>query len=636
MFSISSLGKVSWRLVTKGSSRLTLLILLILCCISITYYSHFILRTEVVFSHFFYVPIVWAAFWWGRRAVWVAVFLGGWLMASDALSPSVHVLEISNLLRSGMFVVIGLTVGALREHALRLGTVEELAATLEKEKTYTKSIISNMSDLLVVFDKAGRIETVNEQAEKRLKYSRDELLGKQIGHLFAEEEEEEEEELQLFNIRRLNQLLKGGSTKGVDVKIRTKEGEILPVLVSVGSIRDDGGEVIHYVVTANDITDLKRAQEGLQESARYARALFEASLDPLVTISPEGKITDVNSAWEEATGLPRDKMVGTEFSHYFTEPDAARKGYQQVFRDDYVRDYPLEIKNREGKTTPVLYNASVYHDVQENVAGVFAAARDITDLKRAEEERRKLEMQLIHAGRLSTLGEMATGMAHEINQPLSIISMAAEGLSRDIKKNRLDLDILPQDLEEILDYVKRIDRIITHMRTFARQREECEQVKPEQPLNNAFAIFSEQFRMHSISISSKIEENLPLIEVDPNQLEQVFINILTNARQVLDERGEESKRERKGFQKQLICSIAKEDDYVVFEFADNAYGVPDENKMRVFEPFFTTKEVGQGTGLGLSIAYNIVTRISGGKIWVEDNEMGGASFKIALPVKDRE
>ncbi|MBU4426059.1 MAG: PAS domain S-box protein, partial [Proteobacteria bacterium] len=448
--------------------------------------------------------------------------------------------------------------------------------------------------------------------------------------------EEEEEELQLFNIRRLNQLLKGGSTKGVDVKIRTKEGEILPVLVSVGSIRDDGGEVIHYVVTANDITDLKRAQEGLQESARYARALFEASLDPLVTISPEGKITDVNSAWEEATGLPRDKMVGTEFSHYFTEPDAARKGYQQVFRDDYVRDYPLEIKNREGKTTPVLYNASVYHDVQENVAGVFAAARDITDLKRAEEERRKLEMQLIHAGRLSTLGEMATGMAHEINQPLSIISMAAEGLSRDIKKNRLDLDILPQDLEEILDYVKRIDRIITHMRTFARQREECEQVKPEQPLNNAFAIFSEQFRMHSISISSKIEENLPLIEVDPNQLEQVFINILTNARQVLDERGEESKRERKGFQKQLICSIAKEDDYVVFEFADNAYGVPDENKMRVFEPFFTTKEVGQGTGLGLSIAYNIVTRISGGKIWVEDNEMGGASFKIALPVKDRE
>ncbi|MBU4426704.1 MAG: hypothetical protein KKB35_08210, partial [Proteobacteria bacterium] len=114
MFSISSLGKVSWRLVTKGSSRLTLLILLILCCISITYYSHFILRTEVVFSHFFYVPIVWAAFWWGRRAVWVAVFLGGWLMASDALSPSVHVLEISNLLRSGMFVVIGLTVGALR------------------------------------------------------------------------------------------------------------------------------------------------------------------------------------------------------------------------------------------------------------------------------------------------------------------------------------------------------------------------------------------------------------------------------------------------------------------------------------------------------------------------------------------
>lgn len=158
-------------------------------------------------------------------------------------------------------------------------------------------------------------------------------------------------------------------------------------------------------------------------------------------------------------------------------------------------------------------------------------------------------------------------------------------------------------------------------------------------LNNAFILLGEQFKVHGISVSRKIEENLPLIEVDANQLEQVFVNILTNARQVLDERGEEAEKKGEIFENKLICRISRkrenEHEWVVYEFADNAHGVADELKTRVLEPFFTTKEAGEGTGLGLSIAYSIVTRSLGGEIWVEDNEMGGASFKVALPVKKR-
>ncbi len=251
------------------------------------------------------------------------------------------------------------------------------------------------------------------------------------------------------------------------------------------------------------------------------------------------------------------------------------------------------------------------------------------------EELKAKETQLIHAGRLSSLGEMATAIAHEINQPLSVISMAAESTLRDVEKKRVDVSALPKDLEDIMRNVKRIDRIITHMRTFARKTEEKRVVKPEEVLNNAFSLLDEQFRVHGISVSRKIEENLPLIEVDPNQLEQVFINILTNARQVLDERGEEAKREGKSFQKQLGCNISRQNNKIVFEFADNAYGVPDELKTRVFEPFFTTKESSEGTGLGLSIAYGIVTRSLGGKIWIEDNAAGGASFMVALTIGNR-
>ena len=121
-----------------------------------------------------------------------------------------------------------------------------------------------------------------------------------------------------------------------------------------------------------------------RQASQYARSLIEASLDPLVTISAEGKITDVNEATVKVTGVPREQLVGSDFSPYFTEPEKAREGYQLAFAEGLVADYPLTIRHADGKLTDVLYNASVYKDTQGDVLGVFAAARDITDRKRRE------------------------------------------------------------------------------------------------------------------------------------------------------------------------------------------------------------------------------------------------------------
>jgi len=265
--------------------------------------------------------------------------------------------------------------------------------------------------------------------------------------------------------------------------------------------------------------------------------------------------------------------------------------------------------------------------------GVYISARDMTEVRRQHDELLAKEKQLAHTSRLSTLGEMASAMAHEINQPLSIISMVAEGIFRDIEKDRIDISLLPKDLKDILFSINRIDRIITHMRTFTRQPGEWKLIEPEQILNNAFIILSEQFRVHSILVSRHIEKNLPPIKTDPNQLEQVFINILINADQVLDEKKSQKEQLGESFQKQMVVNIFQEGEDVVFEFADNGYGVPDEIKSRIFEPFFTTKDPGEGTGLGLSIAYSILNQSLNGRIWVEDNKMRGASFKVALPIE---
>jgi PAS domain S-box-containing protein len=163
-----------------------------------------------------------------------------------------------------------------------------------------------------------------------------------------------------------------------------RNGSIIWADVSTSLRRDAAGKPQYLMTVAVDITERKRAEEAQRTSAIYARSLIEASLDPLVTISPEGKITDVNQASIEATGVPREKLIGTDFSNYFTEPQKAREGYRRVFSAGFVRDYPLTIRHALGRVIEVFYNARVYKDENGKVLGVFAAARDLTERRRAE------------------------------------------------------------------------------------------------------------------------------------------------------------------------------------------------------------------------------------------------------------
>ena len=163
------------------------------------------------------------------------------------------------------------------------------------------------------------------------------------------------------------------------------DGVVRHVLGNARPLHDEQGNPRGSVSAFIDITERKKAEEALRFSNIYNRSLIEASLDPLVTIGRNGKIKDVNGATEQVTGYSKNELIGTDFSDYFTEPENARTGYQQVFTDGEVRDYPLEIQHKDGHITPVLYNASVYRDENGEVIGVFAAARDITERKKAEE-----------------------------------------------------------------------------------------------------------------------------------------------------------------------------------------------------------------------------------------------------------
>ena len=252
--------------------------------------------------------------------------------------------------------------------------IEERTSQLKKQA----DLLELAHDAIIVRSIDGKIIYWNSGAEATYGFDKKEAIGKVTYNLLHTEYPVSFEEiLEIINLE--------GRWEGELAHV-CKNGKRIIVLSRWALQRSHTGKQPEIMEINRDITERKKSEEMLQKVSTYNRSLIEASLDPLVTIDSDGKITDVNKATEIATGQSRAQLVGTDFSDYFTEPEKARGGYQKVFKEGFVRDYPLQIRNNDDHVMPVLYNASVYKDETGQVIGVFAAARDITERIRAEEE----------------------------------------------------------------------------------------------------------------------------------------------------------------------------------------------------------------------------------------------------------
>ena len=369
---------------------------------------------------------------------------------------------------------------------------------------------------------------------------------------------------------------------------------------------------------------LQTSEHELKASEEKYRSLFDNDPNPIFVFDRDSfQIIDANIRATETYGYTREELLQMSFRD-LGDPEDAEK-----IRSSVVEACIFLPKVRHRKRDGSIMHVDIHSCPREHLGEdvIIANIADISD-------RIQTEAQLIQAGKMATLGEMSAGVAHELNQPLNAIRIGSDFLKKMLDRGEgLKRDLATKVFKEIGDQVERASNIINHLREFGRisDLDELEKVDINKPIRDVFTVLGQQLKLRQIRVKLDLDENLPLVLGASNRLEQVFINLVMNGRDAIEEKRRSAYQDvEEGV---LTIRTYLEDGKVVAIVRDNGKGIPESVREKIFEPFFTTKEVDKGTGLGLSISYGIIKDYEG-SIEVESLVGSGTMFKIALPAHD--
>jgi PAS domain S-box-containing protein len=367
-----------------------------------------------------------------------------------------------------------------------------------------------------------------------------------------------------------------------------------------------------------------RAFRKLQESERKHRALVETVKDIVYTLNLEGRFTYVSPIAEAITGYNNKDLLGCHFIEIIAP--AYKKTVLEYFAEGVqsgnTSTYEIEIITKDEKTVPVELKVASLTDNMGQSIGRIGVARDITRRRMEETARKELEVKALTQDKLASLGEIATGIAHEINQPLSYIKIIIQATLRDISENNLDKGELYDDFDESLRQTEKISKIISHLRIFGRNNiTSLKPVRLSKVIDDALILMHERLRIKNIQFKMEIKEDFPLLKGNHSKLEQIFINLIQNSMDAMEEKEDG----------EIILTANIENDKALIIYSDNGQGIEPQTREKIFEPFFTTKESGKGTGIGLSIVFGIIQEHNGA-ITCESEEDNGTIFKVSLPL----
>lgn len=407
-------------------------------------------------------------------------------------------------------------------------------------------------------------------------------------------------------------------------RMRNRQGGYCWMQDEARVLRNDAGIPVEVVGVCLDITRTKEAIEQVFRSEENYRVLVEDSPAIICRYTPDLEVIFANPALATALALPQATTEGLNLRDYLSEEDAeaALQRLQQMTPERPMVSSELRIQRADLEYRWfVLYERGLFSEDGELIE-VQAVGRDNTEVHQTRQ-------QLFQSAKLATLGEMAAGLAHEINQPLSVIQMTLTNLLGRISKDTLTRDYLTEKLDRVSQQVQRSIGIVNHVRVFGRwMGPEGVLFSPASSVESALSLLSQRMRLQGIDVQLSGLENLPQILGHPDRLEQVLINLMTNASYAL--------RDRKEREPELLpwlrIAASTSAGLLQLQVEDNGGGIPEALLGRIFEPFFTTKPVDHGTGLGLSVSREIITQMQG-RLQVE-NHSEGARFTIELPVPE--
>jgi PAS domain S-box-containing protein len=481
----------------------------------------------------------------------------------------------------------------------------------KKAEEEYQTIIRTAMDGFWLADMQGHFLEVNESYCDLIGYSRDELLNMSITDVEVIERPEE-------TAKHIQKITEVGYDR-FETRHRRKDGEVVEVEVSVNYLPTEGGRMIVFL---RDITERKRAEEALRESRETLRKTFESVTDGISVIDLNGVIAETNQRAVEIHGFSsKNELLGKSAFELIAPRDREKivKNMQKAIKQGTIRDVEYNLLRADGSEFPGELSTSVLKDASGNTVAHVTIARDITQRKRMEEERRQLEQKAQITSRLASVGEMSAGIAHEINNPLTgVIGYAQllvdrEDVPRDIRR----------DLAAINEGAQRVAGIVSRLLAFSRQtKPERRLVDINELIEGTLALRDYHLRVNNIKVVTRLASDLPETVADPGQLQQVFLNLIVNAETEMKLAHDKGK---------LTVTTEKSDNTIKICFKDNGPGIKPQLMNRIFDPFFTTREVGQGTGLGLSLSYGVVAEHKG-KIYAESKPGKGATFVVELPI----
>ncbi len=496
------------------------------------------------------------------------------------------------------------TRGANDEEGRTIHVLKDISDRREAERRY-RELFDNIQEGLFFATPEGQFIDVNDAMVRMLGYeSREELLRADVSaHLYPTRAAKE---------RLVRTITAQGTLRNYEELLRRKDGSLLHTLQNISAVRDPQGRIVQIRGLMLDVTEQKMFQSQLQRERDFNQRILNTTQSMILVLDTAGLISYANRRCFEA-GYRQEELIGqrlvrlVENSHRQDFEGAL----QTTAHGHQVENLELRVKRSDGSMGHFSVSLSPSRDESNQVNSVVVVMTDITDAV-------LLQAKLAHAEKMATIGRLVSGVAHEVNNPLAAILGFTDLLLEDPSVP----ESAREELQIILRETQRTKEIVQGLLSFARQRPaQREPMQVNSILRQTIRLRSYDFSSHGVEVTEEFNENLQLAMGDPQQLQQVFLNILNNAYDAIQESGNHGK---------IRIRTRQTTDFIEVAFIDNGTGVSEPE--RIFDPFFTTKPAGKGTGLGLSICYGIV-RAHGGEILCWNNEDDtGSTFVVRLPI----